>query len=306
VAAARVVSDLPGYLAYRLASGLIGLLPESAVRHLGVAAGRLWFRFGGDKREVVRRNLVRVVGEEAATDDAVRKMFEWYGRYWAEVFWVRERRRDQILAHSTVHNADRIHEAAAAGNGVVLALPHLGNWEMAGAAAEAIGVPVLAAAEALSNRRIVDWFVSTRNALGIEVVLVGGDRSTTVRLLARLRDGGAIALVSDRDLSGRGVEVEFFGERTTLPAGPAAFADRTGAALLPVGCYFRKGRGHDFVVAAPIDVPDLPEREERIAVATQRYAHALEGLIRRAPEQWHMFQPNWPADREAAAEKVAP
>ena len=91
--------------------------------------------------------------------------------------------------------------------------------------------------------------------------------------------------------------VTFFGEQTTLPAGPATLAERTGAILLPVGCYFERRRGNRFVIEEPIEVPDLPTREERVVATTQALAEVLEMIVGRAPEQWHLFQPNWPSDR---------
>jgi KDO2-lipid IV(A) lauroyltransferase len=291
------VKSLWGYLAFRAASAVVGILPEPVMRRAGQAAGFLASFFDRHRFDLVQRNLARVVGKEAATRRRARRMFESYGRYWAEVFWVRPRRVAAILEHSVVDGEEHIESARDAGKGVIVALPHLGNWEAAGPQAKRLGVPMLAAAEALPNPRVVGWFIDTRGKLGIDVVIVGRDRKATQRLIERLRSGGAIALLSDRDLSGRGIEVEFFGETTTLPAGPVALADRTGAALLPVGCYFNQRRGHHFVVEAPIEIPDLPDKDARIAEGTQRYAAALEALIRRAPEQWHLFQPNWPSDR---------
>jgi KDO2-lipid IV(A) lauroyltransferase len=225
-------------------------------------------------------------------------MFASYGRYWAEVFWVRARRKQQILDHAVIVGQEHIEAAAAAGHGIVLALPHLGNWEAAGAKAEQIGIPVLAVAESLPNRRIVEWFVRVRNQMGIDVVLTGNGGRVTRSLVDRLNSGGTIALVADRDISGRGVEVDFFGERTTMPAGPMALAERTGAALLPVGCYFKEGRGHRFVVHSAIEIPVAPTREQRVELGTQRCAVAFEEIIRLAPHQWHLFQPNWPSDRQ--------
>ncbi|HSF86810.1 MAG TPA: phosphatidylinositol mannoside acyltransferase [Acidimicrobiia bacterium] len=292
------MSDTPGYLAYRIASGVIGSLPEPVIRRLGLAGGWLASFITRGRFALVQRNLARVVGEDNATPRRVRKMFGSYGRYWAEVLWIRSGRAEDIRRHSAVHGAEHITDGLAAGKGVIVALPHLGNWEMAGIAADDLGARMLAAAEALPNQKIVDWFIETRNAMNIDVVIVGRDRSSTAALLNRLKEGGAIALLSDRDLSQRGIEVEFFGERTTLPAGPAALAERTGAALLPVGCYFRRGRGHDFEVAPPIPIPDLPTKAARVAAMTQEFAYELERLIRKAPEQWHLFQPNWPSDRE--------
>ena len=226
-------------------------------------------------------------------------MFASYGRYWAEVFWVTPRRKASILAHAGVVGREHIEAATARENGIILALPHLGNWEAAGAKAEEIGIPVLAVAEQLPNPELVDWFVGLRKELGIDVVLTGQGRRLSEALIKRLRSGGTVALLADRDLTGRGIAVELFGERTTIPAGPVALADRTGAVVLPVGCYFNEGRGHTFVVHPPLVMPEGDSRSDRVAAAAQNLAVELETIIRRAPEQWHLFQPNWPTDREA-------
>lgn len=232
-------------------------------------------------------------------------MFRSYGRYWAEVFWVTADKRSALLEHSDIIGAHHISDAVASGRGIVLALPHLGNWEAAGPAASSLGAPVLAVAEALPNERIVAWFTAVRADLGIDVVLAEQGRGTTGKLLARLREGGTIALLADRDVTGSGIETRFFGELTTIPAGPAALADRTGAALIPVGCYFKRGRGHRFDVRAPIEAPDIEDKAARLAEFTSRYTFVLEDLIRNAPEQWHLFQPNWPSDRNFPAEAAS-
>jgi KDO2-lipid IV(A) lauroyltransferase len=112
-----------------------------------------------------------------------------------------------------------------------------------------------------------------------------------------LRDGGLVGLLCDRDIIGNGVEVEFFGERTTLPAGPAALALRTGAALLTAAVYSEPGGMHSAVVNPPISTARTANLRTDVARVTQLVAAELEGLIRRAPEQWHLFQPNWPSDR---------
>lgn len=278
-------------------AAMVGALPEPAARRLGESLGWAASFFARSRLRLVERNLRRVTGTSDDVTKLARRAFASYGRYWTEVFWVRARRKAAIVSHTDVVHLDRLHAARDEGNGVIVALPHIGNWEAAGARSEAEGTPVLAAAEALPNERLVDWFVAVRKAMGIEVAIAGKGRRVTAHLVKRLREGGTVALVADRDLSGNGVEVEFFGERTTLPAGPAALADRTGAALLPVGCYFNKGKGHRFVINPAVEIPDLEDRSERVAAGTQRFATALEEIIREAPEQWHLFQPNWPSDR---------
>ncbi len=291
------MKDLPLYIGFRALSGLIGSLPEPAARRLGEGLGWLASFVARDRMALVQKHLLRVTGDQRRLTQRARHMFSSYGRYWAEVFWVRPRRKERVVADSDLINAHYVHEARDAPEGLIVALPHIGNWEAAGARAEHEGIRVLAAAEALPNDRIVDWFVGIREAMGIDVVIAGTGRRATAQLAKRLREGGTIALVADRDLSGRGVEVEFFGERTTMPPGPVVLADRTGATLLPVGAYFKKRRGHRFVVHAPIVMPDIEDAEKRVAVAMQAFAHALEDIIREAPEQWHLFQPNWPSDR---------
>ncbi len=289
--------ELPLYLAFRALAVAIGVLPEAAARRLGEGLGWLASFAAPGRLRLVERHLLRVTGEGAGLRRRARRAFASYGRYWAEVFWVRPQRKATIVAHTDVDHVERLHAASKAGRGVIVALPHIGNWEAAGARSEAEGIPVLAAAEALANERLVRWFVAVRAAMGIDVAIAGRGNRVTARLAGRLREGGAVALLADRDLSGRGIEVEFFGETTTLPAGPVALADRTGAALLPVGSYFKPGRGHRFVINEPVEIPDLADRAERVAAGTQRFAHALEAIIREAPEQWHLFQPNWPSDR---------
>lgn len=291
------MKDLPLYVGFRALSGLIGALPEPAARRLGEGLGWLVSFVARDRMALVQKHLLRVTGNDSRLRQRARRMFSSYGRYWAEVFWVRPRRKATVVAHSDLVNGHFIHEARDAPEGLIVALPHIGNWEAAGARAEHEGIRVLAAAEALPNDRIVDWFVDIREAMGIDVVIAGAGRRATAQLARRLRDGGTVALVADRDLSGKGIEVEFFGERTTMPAGPVVLADRTGATLLPVGAYFKRRRGHRFVVHRPIVLPDTEDAEERIAAAMQSFAHALEDIIREAPEQWHLFQPNWPSDR---------
>lgn len=296
------MKGLAGYWLYRVLAGLFGLLPEPAMRWTGERLGWLLSFVARDRMVLLERHLGRVIGEESADlTSRARGMFASYGRYWAEVFWIRPRRKAEYVRTAHVDGLHHLLEANASGRGIVVALPHLGNWEVAGAKAEDVGVPVLAVAESLPNPRITEWFVDVRNQMGIDIVVTGRGSRVTPALVERLEAGGAIALLADRDLSGRGIEVEFFGERTTIPAGPVSLANRTGAVLLTVGCYFSDGQGHNLVVSPPLELPTAGTTEERVAEGSQRLARALEDIIRRAPEQWHLFQPNWPSDRQESS-----
>jgi KDO2-lipid IV(A) lauroyltransferase len=290
--------DRAGYLVYRVLAAGFGALPEAWVRVLGRWLGGMAYHVAGGRRRMAQRHMRRVLGPDADVAAAAREVFAEYGRYWAEVFWVTPHRKAEIIADTTVVGMSNWHSVRDAGKGAIFALPHLGNWEAAGARSEAEGARALAVAEALPNRELVDWFIRVRNQLGIDVIIAERGTQVTRSLRQRLAEGGVVALMSDRDLKGRGVPVTFFGEETTMPAGPASLAERTGAGLLPIAAYFKEGRGHELWVNEAIPVPDLPTREERVAAMTQTLAHEFEGLIRRHPTQWHLLVPNWPSDRE--------
>ena len=291
------MKDLVGYLGYRLFSGLFGLFPEPAMRRLGYGVGWMMSFISRTRFAMAVRHQRRVQGSRINARRAARRAFGFYGRYWAETFWVRPRRRRGILGRTHIDGIEHLHEAIESGRGVILALPHVGNWEAAGLRATAEGGRVLAVAEDLGNERIVQWFIDQRNMMEIDIVIARRGSRVTRQLLARLNEGGVIALLCDRDIKGGGVEVEFFGERTTLPAGPAALAERTGAVLLPVGTHFGSGAQYDFEVKPPLEIVPGADVAERVQATTQALAGILEGIIRRRPEQWHLVGPNWPSDR---------
>jgi lauroyl/myristoyl acyltransferase len=283
-------------LVYRGAARVAQAVPARFVPALGRVAGRVgaWPQQGS--RRMSARHQRRVSG---TTDPAaVHAVFEWYGRYWLEIFRLpAEVRRGQVDPNFVIEGYEHVERGLAHGKGAILALPHLGGWEWAAAWMAARGHHMLAVVEPLQPPELLEWFARQRQAIGLEVVPIGPDVSRIV--LKALRDNRIVCLLSDRDLTGDGVDVEFFGERTTLPAGPATLALRTGAALLPVAVYFEAGRGHRGVVRPPIPVERVGNLRADIARITQYLATEFEDLIRVAPEQWHLLQANWPSDRES-------
>jgi lauroyl/myristoyl acyltransferase len=293
------VKDYLAYVGLRAGVGLVGALPGPMIRSLGRGFGRVWAAVDRDRRAMARRHADRVLGDGADLDGASLEMMKSYGHYYAEALWARARRVEGMLAETEVQGLEKIVAARDAGTGMIFALPHMGNWEAAAPIAVSIGVPVVAVAEVLPNRRITEWFTEVREAFGIEVVLATGRVEVMRKLEQAIAASKAVALLSDRDLKGRGVEVEFFGEKTTLPPGPATLALRTGAPLLPVGCYFKDG-GYKVIVHDPLAIPEEGSRTEKVVATTQALAARLETIISEAPEQWHLVQPNWPSDREAS------
>lgn len=291
------MKDYLAYLALRAGVGLVGGLPAPVMRSLGRAFGAVWGVVDQERRSMARRHAQRVLGGAGDPNTTAREMMRSYGRYYAEALWARQRRIPGMLASTRVEGLDKIIDASKAGTGMILALPHMGNWEAAAPIAEDLGIPVVAVAEELPNRRITDWFTAMRSEFGIEIVLASGRIEVMRRLEQAIADNKAVALLSDRDLKGRGVKVDFFGENTTMPPGPATLAVRTGAPLFPVGCYFTDG-GYHVVVRDPVPIPEEGSRGERVAAITQLLARELETIISQAPEQWHLVVPNWPSDKD--------
>ena len=251
------------------------------------------------RREIVGRHLLRVCGPGVGSRQLARmtdEVFASYARYWAESLRIPSLPRHVLDAGMTYRGFDHIEASEAAGRGTILALPHLGGWEWAGAHMGLTGHPVGVVVERLEPADVFEWFVRYREKLGMRVIPAGpGAAAECAQVLGANR---ILCLLSDRLITGTsGVEVEFFGERTLLPAGPATLALRTGAAMLPVAVYFKVRSDRHVAIVRP---PVPPERRGRlradVQVMTQALARELEWLIRRAPTQWHIMQPNWPSD----------
>jgi phosphatidylinositol dimannoside acyltransferase len=251
-----------------------------------------------ERRAMIERHLRRVdpTLRGLRLRRAVQEAFDSYARYWLESFRLPNLSAATVERGFEVEGYHHIVDALAEGNGVILVLPHLGGWEWAGRWIADQGHQITVVVEKIDPPELFDWFVDLRSALGMHVVALGPDAAQTV--MKALKDNHVVCLLADRDLQGGGPEVEFFGERTTLPAGPAMLSLRMGVPVLPTGVYFtRRVDGHCAWVRPPLPVERVEQRlRDDVQRVTQLLAHELEILIRRAPSQWHMFQPNWPSD----------
>ncbi|RJL33999.1 phosphatidylinositol mannoside acyltransferase [Bailinhaonella thermotolerans] len=263
-------------------------------------ADELWLRRGKSVRQL-EANLARVVGADAASP-AVRSLsrrgLRSYMRYFHEMFRLPAMSGERIMSGMVLGGEDLITSNLERGRGVVLALPHMGNWDHAGAWLVRRGVPFTTVAERLRPESLYERYKSFRESLGMEVLpLTGGEGHVFGTLAQRLRRGGVVCLPADRDLTAAGVEVEFFGETTRMPAGPAALAVHTGAALLPATLWF-EGNGWRGHVHEEIAVPGAGTRQEKTAAMTQALARVFEKGVAEHPEDWHMLQRLWLADLE--------
>ena len=273
---------VPGFLSGTMGS-LVGLPASLGMR---------------DKRKMVERHMRRVRPHASSIEirRLTQQVFDSYARYYLESFRLPTLTSAQVAASFTVEGYhENMLPALDRGKGVILALPHLGGWEWAGRWAADLGNKMTVVVEPIQPPELFEWFADLRRKFGMTVIPLGPDAGPAV--LKSLRNNEVLCLLSDRDITGGGIEVEFFGERTKLPAGPATLAIRTGAALLPTAAYFTdRGVGHHGVIGAPMNCERHGKLREDVQRITQELAYELETLIRRAPEQWHLLQPNWPSD----------
>jgi KDO2-lipid IV(A) lauroyltransferase len=282
---------------YRLGALAAKLMPGPVAAAAATSLG-----FGASvsspaKRAMIERHLQRVNPKLRGTSlrVATQQAFDSYARYYVESFRLTSLSARTVARSFSLEGFHHVTDALAEGNGCIFALPHLGGWEWAGRWMTDQGYPLTVVVEALEPPELFEWFADLRKELGMAVVPTGPTAGPAV--LKALRANEIVCLLCDRDLDHNGVDVEFFGERTTLPAGPATLGLRVGARLLPVGCYFTPAyNGHHAVVRPPLSLQRRGGLREDVARITQNLAHELEFLIRRAPEQWHLFQPNWPSD----------
>ena len=283
--------------AYRAGAGAARIVPGPVATLVGRGLGAAMGVGDAERRRLVARHQQRVHGgalSPRALRRAVQRAFDSYARYWVEAFRLPSFTPADLDAAMSYEGYEHLTAALDDGKGVICVIPHLGCWDFAGAWLASQGVPITVIVEPLEPPELFEWFASFRRSLGMTVVPLGPDAATAS--MRALKNNEVLCLLSDRDITGGGVEVEFFGERTTLPAGPATLALRTGAPLLPTAVYYR-GDLHHGVVRPAVPVERTGRLREDVQRVTQQLAHELEALIRKAPEQWHLMSPNWPSDR---------
>lgn len=249
--------------------------------------------------------MVRATGgtrEADELDRAVADAFASYGRYWFALFRLPHEARSPgaIERRVITEGYDHVTEGLDAGRGIILTTPHVGGFDMAPAFLAARGLRPTVVVEPVEPAELFEWFVGVRAEIGMEVVPLGPDAG--IAMSRALGENRPVCLVADRDLTGDGVAVTFFGEETTLPAGPALLALRNGASLLASTMYFRPDGMYLARILAPVPAERRGRLREDIVRITQDLAQRFEELIRADPTQWHLMQPNWPSDHRVDGE----
>lgn len=270
---------------------LVRALPEKFAYTTFEAIGKHALSRNGARVKRLRSNLKRVCpnNSQSEMDELMRRAMSSYMRYWCDTFRSPDWSRERIAATVTVEGEDLLTSPMKNGTGVVVALPHAGNWDHAGSYFCGMGFPLVTVAERLKPEALFNKFLEYRQNIGMEVLAL--DSRSIVTLMQRAREGRLIALVADRDLSKSGVEVSFFGHPARMPAGPALLAIRTGIPLITSYVSYTTTGIH--IVFNSVEIPTNGSEEERISQVVQKCADQFAEGIASSPQDWHMLQRIW-------------
>ena len=283
--------------AYKLASSLIKAIPNHLLSKVSNVLGRVAYRLSSDKKVLVKRNMLRVHKGQITNleiDQKTKQAFVSYAKYWIDSAKMQSLTDYHIDAGFTVEGFEHIENAWSEGPGPILALPHLGGWEWAGrwlTCRPKFEVTVVV--EPQQPKELFEFMMSYRESFGMNVIPLGPNAGKEV--IKAIKSNHVVCLLCDRDIEGTGVKVSFFGEETTIPAGPATLSIRTGAKIIPVAVY-QRARSHHAIVRPPLNSMRQGSLREDVARISQKIAGSFEELILLEPEQWHLMSPNWPSD----------
>ena len=281
--------------AYFLGWFIVRRISEKSARAMFNKIGSWMYRKNGKSVERLRSNLMRVSPElnQSELEELVRRGVLSYMRYWMETFRSPDWSKERILSTVTVSNEHLLMDPINNRTGVVVSLPHAGNWDHAGSYFCSRGARLVTVAEVLKPRALFEKFLAYRQAIGMEVLPL--DSRAFPTLIQRARDGKLVALVADRDLSSSGIDVNFFGGVARMPAGPAIVAIRTGIPLVTAFVSYTDSGIH--VDLREVAIPEGVDEAARVRASVQLCADNFADGIKAHPDDWHMMQRIW-VDRD--------
>ena len=287
-----------GYF-YLALIGFFGhLLPRRFMLWLAVLAGSLYWAIMKHDREMVRRNLSRILEDPSRVDRTVRRTFVRYAKYlvdYTRMDLLREKHLRRLV--QGFEGKEYVDRAVSRGKGGLILTAHLGNWEMGGIFLTLMGYSLTVITAPDVEARLHDYRVRLRHQQKIKVVTLDDTLASSLAVLKALQANELVALLGDRDLFGKGVPVEFFGQRVFFPIGPALLAYLSEAPLIPTFVLMdRKGK-YLCLAEPPIALQRTGNRDEDLAANTQRIAAVMEKFIRAYPDQWFTFYDFFPRHR---------
>ncbi len=277
------------YYAYSIAWKLIRLMPEDLAYRLAKSGAESIYRKNGKGVQRLRSNysICRPELDKKELEFLVHKGMQSYTKYWIDTFRMQSWSREELVERVEVVNQHLLTDPLDRGIGVIVSLPHAGNWDHAGAYFAAIGYPVVSVAEHLEPEKLFRKFLSYRESIGLEILDLNS--RAIAQLAQRLRSGKLVALLGDRDLSRTAAEVSFFGKLARMPVGPALLSLQTGAPLITAFVTYTPTK-LKIEFESVVEIPKTGSSQEKVQAMIQETAHRFEKGIRAKTEDWHMLQ----------------
>ena len=278
------------FIVYSALWRLVRLLPEKAAYSFFEIIAGIAYRKNGKRVQRLRTNYEVILPDatKVELEALVRSGLSSAMRYWCDTFRISDWSLDKTLLSTRTNNEEFLFDPIKEKRGVIVAVPHAGNWDHAGAYFCAKGARVNTVAEHLKPERLFRKFLAHRERMGMRVLDLNANVLDDLRKILR-EDKELVALVADRDLSRSGINVRFFDKVARMPAGPAILAYDTEADLITAYVCYRE-KGIEVFFTPPIKINRNAERSTEITRITQVIAGRFEDAIRKEPASWHMQQ----------------
>ena len=279
------------YLMIRIITGILQIFPLRVIRLLKYPLGFAFyiFSFRSTIRLVKRKRYLK---QNKLLDISPLKLKIYYTQYWLETFWLNKRVVASPEKYVSIKEIDKINRVISNNEGFIIALPHQGNWEFAIPAGNKLGLKLVAVAEPLHNKKILEWFLNLRTQLGCKIILGGSNTNIYSKVKNEIVNGKAVCLVSERHIKKSGVAVNFFGKLAAFPTGPINLALETGCPVIPTTCLATKS-GFTIHFGEPFYVPMFGNKAQSLQNGLKTLAYEFEQLIRLDPNQWHSTVAIW-------------
>lgn len=280
------------YHALKSMSRVVCLLPYSWVVFLGKAVGNLYYHIAGRQRQRALQQIQECLGISLETaDQIIASLFQKLGQTFLEVMYIPAVTPEKMQEYVIIENRHYFEQAVQNGKGAVLLTAHFGNWEWLGASLAMAGFPLASVIKRQPNDQHTRLINEHREMSGMEIFSRG--TSELINAARALKQGKILGLVADQDAGPKGLFVEFFGKMSSTPMGPAVFAKKFNAPVIPAFIVRKPEGGHKVIVHEPLYYQDTGNEEEDIYRFTVEMTNIIEGMIRQYPDEWIWFQKRW-------------
>ncbi|MGB4520594.1 MAG: lysophospholipid acyltransferase family protein [Candidatus Omnitrophota bacterium] len=280
------------YFLIKLGQFIVLSFPLKIAYSIAVLISDINYLFAKEDKQAVKENLKVIFPQKSDQEiNQIRiKLFRNFAKYLTDFFRFSKMDLSYINKYVRVENRSYLDQALAKGKGVIVVSAHLGNWELGGVVVALLGYPFSAVALPHKNKQINNFFNRQRQSKNFKVIPLG---KAARQCLDVLKKNEVLALAGDRDFTEKGIVLDFFGKPSFFPIGPAAFALKTGAVLMPGFMYRNDDDGLTLRFEKPLEFSPSGDKNQDLKYLIENYKNIIQDYIRKYPEQWYMFKRFW-------------